>query len=800
MQRNAFELVWHLLRTLILMNFSRHRILCFLFTVFLVTPALSRGADATPAKQEAPVISNTPVGEVGESAVEETAAVSSKIEPLSEEDMRLEEELKAQLKDENYALEALDLMDYNIYFHLPKVSKDFDVLYGPYPKVFYGPYEIEKKIYSKPWVGLDEINLRIDVLKDSIVKEQEALQSSKGEEKGPDELAKPAEKSTPQADPQILLYKRIHLADLMTIRSRITGHKDDIREAVRLYATAFPETSGVFFPYVALNFVNSLLLKQDVITAMPIIKKIYREYRSQKDFMRHLNVSLIDMYFLSDRHQKIWEELEKKIEQKTIDNETPDYKIRVGDILFFMKRYREAAEWYQAVLKPNPQASLSENVSWLYLAESIWLTGDRDVAHKIYEAMLTYFTGTPYEDVINYRLDSSLENAKRIVQFTGNASVRNWLRVEMMRQDFLTNPQNYSLENFNIITSYGKFDEELLKQIKLMKAKYYEIENVDMEALRLYVEVAYDVDNPYLAEVLNKAVAGAVIRRGLSTKDEMEAISFLRFLRKFEFNLRFEEPDRIYRVVMHNMRILGMMDVASGLALHVIDKTLHTPSSKMSIYLKMAINMFEAHADKSAVKAMEMIDTGLLDYDDQQKYNRLKTKSLIRMGKYSDTLAFLEEWSAQGKDAEMLYWITLKKVAILEKMERYADALEVIRNTVGEGKIDELPPEFDAYTDELIAYQVIFNNRVGKNYESLLGFYANKEKALRSKMKLNVILATVSSALALNKTEDVKTLMKMAKENFSPEIHAWLEKWTRGEMWVNQINSYLDRKDVATQY
>lgn len=800
MQKNAFELVWHLLRTLILMNFSRHHILYFFLIGFLTVPTLTYGVEAAPAPASSSDTSKTAAGETVEAIAADDVIVPAKIEPLSTEDLRLEEELKAQLKDENYALEALDLMHYNIYFHLPKVSKDFDVLYGPYPKVYYGPYEIEKKIYSKPWVGLDEINLRIDVIRDSISKDEKALQASKGEQKNPDELEKPAEKPAEQSNPQDLLYKRVHLADLMTIRSRITGRKDDIREAVRLYAVVFPETSGAFFPYVALNFVNSLLLKQDVITAMPIIKKIYREFRSQKDFMRHLNVSLIDLYFLSDRHQKIWEELEKKIEQRTIDNETSDYKIRVGDILFFMKRYKEAAEWYQAVLKPNPQASLSENVSWLYLAESVWLTGDRDVARKIYEAMTTYFTGTPYEDVINYRLDSSLENAKRIVQYTGNASVRNWLRVEMMRQDFLTNPQNYSLENFNIITAYGKFDEELLKQIKLMKAKYYEIENIDMEALRLYVEVAYDVENQYLAEVLNKAVAGAVIRRGLSTRDEMEAIGFLRFLRKFEFNLRFEEPDRIYRVIMHNMRILGMMDVASGLALHIIDKTVHTPSSKMSIYLKMAINLFDARADKSAVKAMEMIDTGLLDYNDQQKYNRLKTKSLMRLGKYSDTLAFLEEWSAQGKDAEMLYWITLKKVTILEKMERYTDALEVIRNTVGEGKIDELPQEFDAYTDELIAYQVVFNNKIGKNYESLLGFYANKEKALRSKMKLNVILAAVSSALALNKTEDVKTLMKTAKENFTPEIHAWLEKWTRGEMWVNQVSSYLDRKDVATQY
>lgn len=726
--------------------------------------------------------------------------------PLSDEDQIREDKLKEGLKGESPAREALDLMHYNIYFHLPKVSKEFDVLYGPYPKVYYGPYEVEKKIYVKPWLTPEEINQRIDVLKDTIEKENQKFSDKTGE--GPKKEDPLGDSETSDREQALgneiktrdLLYQRIHLADLMTIRSRITGRKSDVHEAVRLYADVFSDTSGDFFPYVALNFVNSLLLKQDVITALPVIKKIYREYRSQKDFMRHLNTSMIDLYFLSGRYHKMWEELEKKIQQKTIDNETQDFKIRVGDVLFFMKRYREAAEWYQSVLKPNPQATLSENLSWLYLAESVYLVGDREVALKIYETMLPYFRGTPYEDVINYRVDASIDNGKRIVQYSQNQSVRNWIRVEMMRVDFIENPQNYSLENFNVITAYGKFDDELMQQVQLMKAWYEEIEGDHMAALKLYTELLYKADNPYLSETLTKAVANAVMRRGLETSNEMEAIEFLRFLRKFEFSMRFEDSDHIYSIVMHNMRILGMMDVAAGQALHIIDKTVHTPSAKMSIYLKMSVNLFNARADKSVVKVMDMIDTNLLDLDDRQKYNRLRTDTLIRAKKYGETLAFLDEWSAQGNDAEMLYWIVLRKVEVLEKMERYSEALGVIENSIGEGKIEELPPEYDVYTDPLIAYQVIFNNKKEKNYESLLGFYANQDRAMRSKMKLNVILSAISSALALNKPDDVKKLMNLARENFNDEIYTWLDKWTRGEMWVNQISSHLEGKDVANSY
>lgn len=723
---------------------------------------------------------------------------------LSSEEQQAEDALKESLKDENYVLEALELLDYNIYFHLPKVTREFDVLYAPYPRLSYGPYEIDKKIYQRPWLTLEEIDQRISVLRDVIAKDNIELNKSvepgekaKADEGAAEEKKNPAED---EARKEELLYKKIHLADLMTIRSRITGSKKDVFDAVKQFAEVFPETTGDFFPYVALNFVNSLLLKQDVITALPVIKKIYREYRSQKDFMRHLNASLLDLYFLASRYKKAWEDLEEKIKQKTIDSESLDYKLRVGDLLFFMQRYKEAAEWYQSVLKPNPNATLSENISWLYLAESVFRTGDRSVALKIYEAMLPYFRGTAYEDVINYRIDESMDNAKRIIQHSQNQNVRNWIRVEMMKQDFVQNPQNYALENFDIITSYGRFDEELMQQVMLMKAKYHEIENEHMEALKLYMQIIYDVDNQYVGEALNKAIASAVMRRGLSTANEMEAIEFLRFLRKFEFNLRFEDPDHIYQIVLHNMRLLGMMDVAAGQALHIIDKTIHTPSSKMSIYLKMANALFDARADKSAIKVMDVIDTNLISFDEKQSYNRLRALSMIRSGRYTEVLSFLQEWSNQGTDAEMLYWVTLRKVEVLEKMERYAEALKVIEDNIGEGKIDELPESFDKYTDALIAYQVIFNNKIGKNYESLLGFYANKARAMRSEMKLAVILAAVSSALALNKTDDVTKLMVMAKENFNSDIYAWLEKWTRGEMWINQIGSYLERKDVATQY
>ena len=49
----------------------------------------------------------------------------------------------------------------------------------------------------------------------------------------------------------------------------------------------------------------------------------------------------------------------------------------------------------------------------------------------------------------------------------------------------------------------------------------------------------------------------------------------------------------------------------------------------------------------------------------------------------------------------------------------------------------------------------------------------------------------------MNRDENVSEILALAQLHLDEETYNWLNKWTHGKMWINQINRYLDDSNLA---
>lgn len=673
-------------------------------------------------------------------------------------------------RTEDVGLKIIDLFQYNVFFDLPKAHKVFSVVSAPLPAFVYGPYQWSTALYlDKP--AVDELGRRISALEDVL------------------RAVKPGDKN--------LEAMKIHLADLKAMKSRVTMELSDIRAAITAYAGIYQDADPRYAPYIDLNMADSLLLADDTVTALPIIKKIYKDFAAYKDLRKHLDASLVELYFLSGRYEKAWAELEGFVRHKEVADESPEYRLRVGDVLFFMKRYQEAADWYQSILKPQDTATYSENVSWLYLAESLWRLSNAEVSGKIFTAMGPYFNGTGFGDVIRARLNPGKAGMDAVLKDTASKAVKNWVHVETLKEEFRASPSVLAGESFNYLLIDQDYPEDLKRQLIAMQAHAFAFEKKYYTAIKLYRKLALDQKSPVIQTLIDEAIVDALMKKGRITTDEKQAHAFLKFLRKYEFRLRTVPPNEVFELLGRNLGLMGMKDVAAEMTLHIIDKSIHGAKDKALIYLKLAGSLFHAGATRAGLKALDQIDVTLLDFAEKDETYRMRLEGLTGTKQFKDALDLIARWETEGASAKNVYWLALKKVEVDLKMDRPDNALAAVESSIGSGKVNFLPREFDATVNELLSWQVILKNRSKKHHEALTDFYANQERILTTDSATNAIMAALSSALAMNKKNDVAKLMASAKETLDPETYEWLGQWTRGEMWVNQINGYLDQRTAA---
>lgn len=671
---------------------------------------------------------------------------------------------------EDAGLKIIDAYQYNVLFDLPKAHKVFPVVSAPLPVFAYGPYQWGTALYLDP-PPLDEVERRILAL-------EEVLQGSKSRDKD-------------------VMARKIHLADLKAMKSRATMEPKDVRAAVTAYAGIYQDVDPVLAPYVGLNMADSLLLADDIVTALPVIKKIYKDSTAYKDLRKHLDASLVELYFLSGRYEKAWAELEGFVRHKEVADESQEYRLRVGDVLFFMKRYQEAAEWYQSVLKPQDTATLSENVSWLYLAESLWRQGNAEVAAKIFAAMEPYFHGTAYGDVARFRLNPGKAGAEKVLKETASAVVKNWLHVEGLKEEFRASPSVLAGDSFNYLLVDQNYSEDLKRQLIAMQAYAFAFEKKYYTAIKLYRKLVLEQKSPVVQGLIDEAIVDALKKKGAITTDEKQARTFLKFLRKYEFRLRTTSADETFALLSRNLDLMGMKDVAAEMTLHIIDKSIHGAKDKSRVYLKLAESLFRSGAGRAGLRALDQVDVTLLDFVEKDESYRMRLQGLTETGRYQEALEMIARWEAEGASARNVYWLALKKIEVDLKLDKPDDALAAVEASIGSGKVNFLPKEFDGTVNELLAWQVILKNKVGQHFEALTDFYVNEGRILTTDSKYNALMAALSSALAMNKKSDVTKLMAVAKEKLDPETYEWLGQWTRGEMWINQINGYLDQRTAA---
>lgn len=679
---------------------------------------------------------------------------------------------KTKKNKHSIALEIIDLHEFNIFHEIPKAKNNFDVEFSNFDEITYGPYKISKRLYQKPWPDLTEVFKRIHA------------------------ISRVLEKTSKNLD--VRIQQAIHYADLLAIKAHITQKNSDIKSATEEYAKLYQKVPEKFQANIALNLGNILLLGDDTVSALPILKRILQAPSVGEEFYKNVNTSMIELYFLSGRYMKAWEILEGKIHSKTINKERYEYKLRIGDILFFLSRYQEASEWYQSILKPSDTKFIAQNLSWLYLANAVSHTGNQQVAKKIYLTMYPYFKNTLYGDIIEYYLSNSDAEKRKIAKKTSLKVIKDWVQVELLIDRYKKSPELFVGENFDNIIYDGDYNKGLIEKIRMLQAHTYEREQNYQKAIEIYqsMEITRS-QNKFIRKKLRKAIVADLFEMGNSTTEEKDAYAFLKYLAKFDFYMRSQNPDKIYNLIFHNVKILGMSEIASEMTLHIIEKSIHDPKIQNSFYLKLAESMFDANAKFAYVHAIRLIDPNLLDFEDKEQFHKLKVNSFIKTNRRKEALEALKSWEDEGASAKNLYWIALKKIEIFENQKDYKVALQVVEDSIGSGKTELLPKSFDIYINPLMAQQIMLSNKIGKNYECLMSFYANQDRVLKTEYKTNALLAAISSALKMNKNKDVKKLMKVAKDHLKKETYEWLDEWTKGEMWINQLTNYLDKRETA---
>lgn len=667
---------------------------------------------------------------------------------------------------------SLSLNAYNIFKHIKKEKQPLQLIHSAFSQFVYGPYEPIGDVYVFPYPSPEELTQRVIAIKKNI------------EDK---EAAKEFDKE--------LIEMKVHLGDLYAMKFSKTGQNKYIYEAVAIYKEIYSDIPDKILESTNINMAKAFIHAEDFATAFPIVKKISKQESSV--YHREIQNTLLEFYFASERYQKADELVDVKINSKELSTESEAFMIRAGDVMFFLRRYEDAANWFQTVLKPKKKASNAENLSWLYLAESLFQLNNHDISRKIFNAMQPFFKGTEHESIVKFRLEENISGREKLSKIEPNRKIRMWMRVEVLTEQFKNNPKLFTGEYFDNLLQERGLHQELRRQVQFLQAYAFRNQNKDYEAIKIFHKLEIRTKNRFLRKAINDIIVSSLFKAGFSNTNSDQAFKYLRFLISLKYNLRSHSPDEIYALLYHNLKLIGLENASAELTLRVIEQSIHHKKDQAYISFKLAENMYDAFAYRASMKTLRQIDTKLLDSATKETYHKLLVKNLLKIRMSVDAIEALNTWEKEGASAENAMWIALKKTEIFYKLKRYQEAMEIIENTIGNTPPESLPRKIQKLAMPLLAYRVILHNKLGSNNECLVSFYKNQNIIMKSSLKPEIIFATISSALAMNKSKDVTKLLLIGKTYLDENSYMWLEKWTKGEMWINQINKYLEKSNLA---
>lgn len=695
-----------------------------------------------------------------------------------------------QEKIENDPFPIKNLGNDNIYKQVAKTPRPLKLLYSPFTDINYGPFSASKDVYKWPYPTVENITQRIVALKKSIEKENQ-LKTENDETKGD----KDTQVSTDKKASYLSTQKKIHLADLYGMKYSKTKLEKYIQESVKNYKDAYPQMPKSFVETASYNMTNALIRSKDFTTAFPIIKQLTKNEVPVHD--QEIRNTILEFYFLSGRYKKADDLLSVMIQDDTLVQQPLSFKIRTGDNMFFLNRFQDASEWYQTVLKPQKTITKAEQLSWLYLAESLHQLGQTNPAKRIYKAMQPVFVGTIYESIVDFRVTESIKAKEKIIDKTVDRDIASWLKIELLSEQFFANPNLFTSDHFLSLLSSIHLSKELRERVILLQAYAFLQENKLYNAIDKFHTLEITAKNRHIRHALNQMVIKTLFKKGFSNDNSDDAFAFIRHLMNLKYNLKSYSPDKIYKVLYHNLDLVGLENASAELTLKIIDQSVHDRKSRLYIQFKLAENMYDAFAYRQSIKILEQIDKKLLNPKAKEKYYVLLVDNLLETNQMILALDVLENWSKEGTTPKQSYWIALKKTEILFDFERYKKAMAVINETIGKGVLNDVPKKYEDIITPLLAYQVILANKLGQNNQTLVSFYGHQNLILNSDLKSQAILSAISAAMAMNKNKDIKKLMSIAKTQLDDSTYSWINKWTKGEMWVNQINKYLDKSTIA---
>ncbi|OVE80852.1 hypothetical protein BVY03_05160 [bacterium K02(2017)] len=731
---------------------------------------------------------NTPTNDENNNLVDQVASQN----PYAKLENEAQNNVKKKKKVLNHDYPVINMGTYNVFFDLPKIGLPLKIVYSPYTNFSYGPYKPIKAIYEFPYPGVDEVTQRIITLKKSIQQNQTVAEEKKAL------LPKKALKEKAEIDEELkkkVTEMKIHLADLYAIKFYKTRIEKYIHDSADLYLNSYEDLPPKFNEIVALNMSNVLIVAEDYATAFPIIKGLVKN--SDSSIKSKISDTMLEFYYMSKRYKKADDVINVKIEKKKLVNESKTFLLRTGDIYFLLNRYQDASEWYQSRLAPNEEATAAENLSWLYLAESLYQLGKYETSKKIFRAMEQYFDDTIYQDVIKFRIAETYSEKNNLIKATHNKAIVTWMRVVMASERFVKNPNLYTADNFDDMLDSLSYSSKLRPQVVLLKGYALRNNNQYYEAVDNFHALEIRAKNRYIRGALNKLIVETLFAKGMSTTDADDAYKFVRYVLTLKYNMRSENPEMIYQLLYHNLDLIGLENASAELTLKIIDLSVHRKKDKTYLQLKMAKDMHDAFAYKQSMRVLEQIDKKLLDPYSKEEYNAMYIANLLVTEQKATALDKLSKWSNEGVTPKQAYWIAYHKVQILYGQQRFEKAMDVINNIIGDEDVVNLPQEYHVFIDPIMAYQVILYNKLNRFNECLYVFFKEQERVLNTEIKQEIILAAISSAMAMNKDSEIKKLMDIAKFHMDEETYAWLDQWTKGKMWISQINRYLESSNLA---
>lgn len=677
-----------------------------------------------------------------------------------------------------------NLQNYNIYSVLPKIAQSLVLVAPNLAQIDYGPFRIQKDIYAWPYPAAENLTQRIISAKSTLDKLESDLKSADSTNNKPQDKNKAA-----------ITDLKIHLADLYAMKHAKTRIDSYLKNASDAYQDVLDDVSENNLEAVSLNLANTLIRSADYTSAFPVIRHLAKSDSSENaDAIRN---TIFEFYYLSGRTQKADDIVNILIDEDELKNQNEDFRIRVGDIMFHLNHFQDAAEWYQSVLKADKTDTRASKLSWLYLAEALHQLGNEDVSQKIYQAMKPVFDDTLYERVIDFRIADTIAAKETAIKATSDIKLAEWLKIDFLSEQFYSNPKLFSSDQFIPLLSSLHLDNSTKEQIELLYGYSLYFENRFYDAINKFHTLAIKNKNRFVKHALNQMVIKSVMKQGLATKTSDEASEFIRFMMGLKYNLKSYSPDKIYQVIYHNLDLIGLENASAELTLKIIDQSVHDKKSKLYIQFKLAENMTDAFAHRQSIKILSQIDTKLLDPKTREKFNVLMISNLLETNQSVLALDVLDTWSKEGTTPRQAFWIAAKKMEILYEFKRYEEALDIANNTIGSTPIEKLPADLHSMVTPIVAYKVILANRLGKNNECLVSFYQNQNKILETGLKDDILISAVSSALTMHKANDVKQIMQIARTKLDQQTYEWMEKWTNGEMWINQVNKYLDNSNIA---